>query len=68
VDWSVYRIRRLEKDNILTRVYPRGGHGMTDPAVPRIQEAFLRDLVEFIHSVPACTPPPADGLGEPDSP
>jgi dienelactone hydrolase len=54
VDLSVFRIRQLEKSNIAFRVYPRGGHGITDSDSPQIQEAFLSDLTEFIRGIPAC--------------
>jgi dipeptidyl aminopeptidase/acylaminoacyl peptidase len=52
VEESVARIRALGKDNLLTRIYPAGGHGITDPSTQKIQEAFLQDLVGFLDGLP----------------
>jgi dipeptidyl aminopeptidase/acylaminoacyl peptidase len=44
-------IRRLEAnklDQILVKVYPRGGHGITDPDTKKVNRNYLQDLVSFI--------------------
>lgn len=46
---SVTRFEALPGD-ILIRVYPDGGHAISDPASGRVQQDFLNDLVAFIRS------------------
>ena len=41
--------RTLENE-MLIKVYPDGGHGITDPLTGEVQEVFLKDLVQFISS------------------
>ena len=38
---------------MLIKVYPDGGHGITDPVTGKVQEDFLQDLVQFISSAAA---------------
>ncbi len=47
VDESVTRLQGLEKE-ILIKIYPDGGHGITDPNTGKVLSAYLNDLVEFI--------------------
>ena len=47
VEESVTRLQALEKE-ILIKVYPDGGHGITDPNTGEVLSAYLSDLVDFI--------------------
>ncbi|MBN2146255.1 MAG: alpha/beta fold hydrolase [Anaerolineales bacterium] len=50
---SVRRIEALGNANITVKVYPDGGHAIAEPAslgIYHMQEAFLRDLVDFINN------------------
>jgi len=47
VEESVDRFRALEKE-MLIKIYPDGGHGITDPNSGKVQDKFLNDLTEFI--------------------
>lgn len=49
VEESVERFESLESE-MLIKVYPDGGHGITDPMTGEVQDAFLKDLVQFISS------------------
>ena len=49
VEESVNRFEALEKE-LLIKVYPDGGHGITDPNTGYVQVEFLKVLVEFISS------------------
>jgi dipeptidyl aminopeptidase/acylaminoacyl peptidase len=49
VEESVRRLEALDID-MLIKVYPEGGHGITDPNTGKVQEEFLNDLTEFIQS------------------
>ena len=49
VDESVIRFEALEKE-LLIKIYPDGGHGITDPNTGKIQAEFLNDLVAFIET------------------
>ena len=49
VEESVARFESLENE-MLIKVYPGGGHGITDPMTGQVQDAFLQDLVQFISS------------------
>jgi dipeptidyl aminopeptidase/acylaminoacyl peptidase len=46
---SVARLAALP-GKLLIRIYPGGGHGITDPESRRVQRVFLNDLVAFIGS------------------
>lgn len=48
---SVRRVEALNRSSITIRIYPEGGHGIVDPVNHRVQEACLRDVVDFIHRV-----------------
>ena len=50
VEESVKRIRALDQNNILVKVYPKGGHGIIDPVTHRVQQQYLDDLTNFIHT------------------
>lgn len=47
VEESVKLLRSLDKE-MLIKVYPDGGHGITDPSTGKVQAEFLNDLTEFI--------------------
>ena len=47
VEESVARFESLESE-MLIKIYPDGGHGITDPMTGEVQDAFLQDLVQFI--------------------
>jgi len=47
VEESLHRFENLEID-MLIKVYPEGGHGITDPNTGEVQPAFLNDLSGFI--------------------
>lgn len=49
VEESVRRFQALPQ-KILIKVYPDGGHGITDPETGRYQRQFLDDLVAFVSS------------------
>jgi len=49
---SVSRFSSLPYDPAL-RVYPNGGHAISDPETGRVQQAFLDDLVSFVSSIDA---------------
>jgi dipeptidyl aminopeptidase/acylaminoacyl peptidase len=48
---SVRRIEALNRTKITIKVYPEGGHGIIDHVSHRVQEACLRDVVDFIRQV-----------------
>lgn len=48
VEESVAKFEALESE-MLIKVYPDGGHGITDPMTGAVQDAFLQDLVQFIN-------------------
>ncbi|MBA3530847.1 MAG: dienelactone hydrolase family protein, partial [Ardenticatenales bacterium] len=48
VEESVRRIQALNQENMMIKIYPGGGHGIVDPTSRRVQEAFLKDLADFI--------------------
>jgi dipeptidyl aminopeptidase/acylaminoacyl peptidase len=48
VEDSVRRFEELSRVPLI-RVYPDGGHAISDPATGRVQQALLNDLVEFLH-------------------
>lgn len=50
VEASIQRFESLEKD-ILIKVYPDGGHGITDPITGEVQAEYLLDMVGFIKSI-----------------
>ena len=47
VDESVTRLQALEKE-MLIKVYPDGGHGITNPNTGEVLSTYLNDLVDFI--------------------
>ncbi|MBL6982031.1 MAG: prolyl oligopeptidase family serine peptidase, partial [Anaerolineales bacterium] len=47
VEESIRRFESLGKQ-LLIKVYPDGGHGITDPDTGVVQIEFLNDLSEFI--------------------
>ena len=47
VEESVSRLQALEKE-MLIKVYPDGGHGITDPNTGEVLSTYLSDLVDFI--------------------
>jgi len=49
VEESVKRFQSLDKE-MLIKVYPDGGHGITDPNTGKVQAEFLNDLTEFIEN------------------
>jgi len=49
VDESISRFEALEKE-LQIKVYPDGGHGITDPNTGEMQSEFLNDLVAFIEA------------------
>ncbi|SFS01163.1 alpha/beta hydrolase family protein [Yoonia litorea] len=49
VDESVQRFEALPYD-ITLRIYPDGGHGLTDPDTGRVQQSYLDDLIAFVSS------------------
>lgn len=49
VEDSVERFRNLPRD-VFIRVYPDGGHAISDPETGRVQTALLDDLVMFVLS------------------
>ena len=49
VEESVSRFEALKKE-LLIKVYPDGGHGITNPETGEVQAEFLNDLVEFIQN------------------
>jgi dipeptidyl aminopeptidase/acylaminoacyl peptidase len=49
IEESIKRFKSLEKDLII-KVYPDGGHGITDPNTGEVQIEFLNDMTEFILS------------------
>ncbi|MEJ2001735.1 MAG: alpha/beta fold hydrolase [Maritimibacter sp.] len=46
---SVQRFEALPYD-ITLRIYPDGGHGLTDPDTGRVQQSYLDDLIAFVSS------------------
>jgi len=44
---SVSRFQALEKE-MLIKVYPEGGHGITNPNSGEVQDTYLNDLIGFI--------------------
>ena len=46
VEASARRFASLTS-NVVIRIYPDGGHGITDPITGRVQKAFLDDLTSF---------------------
>ena len=48
VESSVRRFEALSRVPLI-RVYPDGGHAISDPATGRVQQALLNDLVAFLH-------------------
>ena len=49
VEESIRRFEALEKE-LQIKVYPDGGHGLTDPNTGEMQAEFLNDLVSFIEA------------------
>ena len=49
IEESVKRFRSLDKE-MLIKVYPDGGHGISDPNTGKLQDEFLNDLTEFIEN------------------
>jgi dipeptidyl aminopeptidase/acylaminoacyl peptidase len=49
VQESVQRFEALPYD-ITLRIYPDGGHGLTDPDTGRVQQSYLDDLIAFVSS------------------
>ena len=49
VEESVKRLQAIDKE-MLIKVYPDGGHGITDPSTGKLQDEFLNDLTEFIEN------------------
>ena len=47
VEESVARLQALEKE-MLIKVYPDGGHGITSPNTGEVLSTYLSDLVDFI--------------------
>ena len=47
VEESVTRLQALEKE-MLIKVYPDGGHGITNPNTGEVLSTYLSDLVDFI--------------------
>lgn len=47
IEDSLSRLSELG-DRVEVKVYPEGGHGITDPETGRLQDAVLDDLVAFI--------------------
>lgn len=47
VEESIDRLESLEKE-ISYKIYPEGGHGITDPNTREVQLEYLNDLVNFI--------------------
>jgi dipeptidyl aminopeptidase/acylaminoacyl peptidase len=50
VDASVSRLAELG-DSVTVKVYPDGGHGITDPETGFVQDAVLDDIVAFIDGI-----------------
>lgn len=47
VEESASRFGALSND-VVVRIYPDGGHAISDPVTGRVQQAFLGDLVSFV--------------------
>lgn len=48
VEESVQRFRSLNMDSMITKVYPGGGHAISDPKTNKISSDFLTDMTSFI--------------------
>jgi dipeptidyl aminopeptidase/acylaminoacyl peptidase len=48
VDQCISRLEANKLDQFLVKVYPRGGHGITDPDTNKVNRNYLDDLVSFV--------------------
>ena len=50
VEKCIERLHANKLNQFLVNVYPRGGHGISDPGTRKVREDYLNDLVSFIEN------------------
>lgn len=50
VEKCIERLNAYKLNHFLVKVYPRGGHGISDPETRKVREDYLKDLLSFINN------------------